>query len=83
MIKKKEINELKKRIPKGSSYMRRIADMTQLGRTTIHKFFKHQTIKYDNAELIYDAALEIVVGDEKRKARREERQKFLREATNQ
>ena len=79
MFKKSEIDHLKHLLSKESSYMKRIADMTHLGRTTIHKFFTYETIRSDNAEKIYDAALDLILVAKKRKSRREKRHKFIRE----
>ena len=76
MSEKKEIELIRNQLP--PRYRELISMKTKLSIPTIARFFATSTIRQNNAEIIYDAALEIIQDhQEKMKARKLKIQKLM------
>ncbi len=76
MFEKKEIELIRNQLP--PRYRELISMKTELSIPTIARFFASSPIRQNNAEIIYDAALEIIQDhQEKMKARKLKIQKLM------
>ena len=73
MFTEKEIEELRSQLP--PRYRELISEKTKISIPTIARFFAGSKIRENNAELIYDAALEVI---EEHQNKASSRQKKLR-----
>jgi len=75
MFTKKEIEALRKQLP--PRYREQIYMKTKLSIPTIARFFACSKIRENNAELIYDAALEVIEEHQNRTATRQQKLRVL------